>query len=143
MRRVITFPDVQADLIAALRKTLTELGVTDIRVASKRLNEEQLATVYKEVIVSSSPGLIRERVLLENDFTIYLFVKNSNETLAAAEMKALELKMLTALGYVKQNSKTIKIVENISSTPFEDAGITRITSFLCTVTSRALTIEEQ
>jgi hypothetical protein len=143
MRRVITFPDVLADMIKALRTTLTELGVTDVRVASEKLTPEQVSTVTKEVIVSSSPGRIVNRYFLENEFTIALYVENTNKSQATAAMNALELKMYSALGYVKQNSESIKIVENISSTPFGETGNSRITSFLCTVTSTALTIEEQ
>lgn len=134
MIRIVKFPDAHAEIISALRKSLVKLGVTDVRVASKRLNEDQYSTLYKEVIVSRPSNRPKEKVLLESEFTIYVYVKNANESLSETGLMALESSVITALGFLKTNSKTIKIVEDVSSTPFEDTGITRVASILCTVT---------
>lgn len=136
--RYYTFEDPEVDVVSALKTSLALLGRTDLRVATKRLNEEQGRNLNTEVIVRSDGELTYNEVLSENEFTIYIFTNGPIESAVNAEVNAVTQLVKAALKIVPSRSNFIKSVSNIRTSTLEDQGNTQVKNILFTSISRGI-----
>lgn len=133
--RYYLFMDPEVDMVASLRKTLALIGRTDLRVATKRLTEEQGRNLVTEVIVRFDGDFTYNTILSENDFTIYIFTNGPIENDVNMEVNSVTQLVKAALKIVPTQSAEIKFTDNIKSSTLEDQGNTQVKSITFTATS--------
>lgn len=123
------YKDGEIEIVKSLKSALEEIGVSNFRVATQRLPENKRSSAVNEIIVrSTSKNILNKEV--EENFTVYVFVSNSNENVAYKGANTLTIQLQTALKLIKSNSNHFRDIFNISSSVFEDEGNTQIRSVL-------------
>lgn len=129
------FNDSEAELVKTLKKVFQEIGV-NARVATKRLPEDKRSSDIDEVVVQCfNEDVSDNNIVVDSDFTIYVYCYDDNENVATKRCNDLKRKVLSSLRIVTIRSSFFKSVYDVSSSKFEDEGQTQIRSILASFTS--------
>lgn len=123
------YPSLKKIMIQGLPVILANLGLTDFRVAAKKLRDSSLAP-ETEIIIQQTGGPVENKIRYEG-FTITIWVTKTNENEAeiyADEISSLVESALTILPKVSVPS--LKGINDIMVSSVEDEGFTQVRSII-------------
>lgn len=135
MYELTHFEDPEKELVRCLKIALEQLNIS-ARVATQRLPENQRNKNTDEVIIRCiDSSIVDNHVTLESDFNIYVFCMDDNENVAYKKANDLTRWVMTSLRSVVANSNIFRSHSGVSSSPFEDDGLTQVRQIIATFTS--------